>query len=130
MDHSGFSPPDSNHTTATMDSDVSGVSLSQIDNTASAPMAVFQVIDSNRERQVRSRSTTPRHTPMQTQDLSMHQEQHTNISTEVHNQLMMLSQQVSHVMQQQQQNNTSISFNKCLMFKQLTTQQSSTYYVT
>jgi hypothetical protein len=44
---------------------------------------------------------------MQTQDLSMHQEQHTNISTEVHNQLMMLSQQVSHVMQQQQQNNTS-----------------------
>ena len=90
-----------------MESDVAGVSLNQIDNTASAPAAVFQIVGETRERQERSRSTTPRRTPMQTQDVSMRQEQCTNVSPEVHNQLVMLQQQVSHVTQQQQQNNAS-----------------------
>ena len=104
MDHSGFSPPESHNTTATMESDISGVSVNQI----SAPAAVFQVVDEHREAQVRSRSTTPGRTPVQTQDASMRQEQHTNISSEVHNQLMMLQQQVSHVTQSQLQNNTQL----------------------
>ena len=100
MDHSGFSPPDSNHTTTTMESDMSGVSVNQL----SAPAAVFQVIDESREQHIRSRSTTPgQRTPVDTTDVGIMHDTSPGISLDVHNQLLMLQQQVSQVVQQQQQ---------------------------
>ena len=65
MDHSGFSPPESHNFTATMESDISGVSVNQI----SAPAAVFQVVDEHREAQVSSRSTTLGRTPIHTHEI-------------------------------------------------------------